>query len=80
MGQSTSDLTAIIQNAQVDDDGSPISLAGAFKLLLSTLTGKSSGGGTDTIVFRAVDDSKDRISATVDSDGNRTAIGARDSS
>ncbi|MDK1103801.1 MAG: hypothetical protein QGD93_09335 [Actinomycetota bacterium] len=80
MGQSTSDLTAIIQNAQVDDDGSPISLAGALRLLLATGTGKSSGGGTGTIVFRDVNDSKDRISATVDSDGNRTAIGARDSS
>lgn len=40
----------------------------------SALLAKLSGGGTATEVFRDIDDSKDRITATVDEDGNRTAI------
>lgn len=36
-------------------------------------TGKASGGGTATIRFRDAGDTKDRIVATVDADGNRTA-------
>lgn len=44
------------------------------RICLAALGGKSSGGGTTTIAFRDVADGKDRISATVDSDGNRTAI------
>jgi len=73
---SVSDITGV----EVDNDGTAISLAGALKLCLSVLTGKSSGGGTATIVFRDIADSKNRISATVDINGNRTAIGTRDAS
>jgi hypothetical protein len=36
--------------------------------------GKASGLGTTTAVYRDLADSKDRISATVDADGNRTAV------
>ncbi|HDZ13378.1 hypothetical protein LCGC14_0643710 [marine sediment metagenome] len=57
-----------------------ITLRQVMKLVLSVLTGISSGGGTDTIVFRDIGDTKDRILATVDSNGNRTAIGTRDGS
>jgi hypothetical protein len=47
----------------------------ANRLQLSALAGKVSGAGTATNTFRnAVADSKDRIVATVDSSGNRTAI------
>jgi hypothetical protein len=52
----------------------------AMRLLLSVMTGKSSGGGTTTITFRDIADSKDRLSCTVDSCGNRTAVGTRDGS
>lgn len=52
----------------------------AIRLALSVLTGKSSGGGTATVVFRDTGDSKNRISATVDANGNRTAVGTRDGS
>ena len=45
-----------------------------MRLLLSVLAGKSNGGGSSTIHFRDSADSKNRISATVDTDGNRTAI------
>ena len=50
----------------------------AVRLMLSVLTGKSSGGGSTTVVFRDIGDSKNRISATVDAAGNRTAVGTRD--
>jgi hypothetical protein len=40
----------------------------------AALAGKSSGGGTATIKFRDAGDAKDRIEATVDADGNRTAM------
>jgi len=69
-----------VADEEYDNDGSAISLRGAIKLLLSVLTGKSSGGGTSTNTFRDIADSKNRVSATVDSDGNRTAVGTRDGS
>jgi hypothetical protein len=67
-----------VHDEEVDNDGTAISLRGALKLLLSVLTGKSSGGGTVTPVFRDLADTKDRISVTVDANGNRTAVGTRD--
>lgn len=69
-----------ILDEEVDNDGTGISLRGAIKLILSILTAKSSGGGTSTLVFRDINDSKDRLSCTVDGDGNRTAVGTRDAS
>jgi len=45
-----------------------------LRLNLSALTGKSSGGGTATLIFRDNGDTKARITATVDEDGNRTAM------
>lgn len=49
-----------------------------MRLFASVLTGKSAGGGGVTITFRDLADSKNRISATVDANGNRTAVGTRD--
>ena len=46
----------------------------AIRLLLSHHTGKSSGGGTNTLVYRDIGDSKDRLTYTVDADGNRSAV------
>ena len=63
-----------ICDEEVDNDGSAISLRGALKLMLSTLTGKSSGGGTATVTFRDLGDTKNRITATVTGTGNRTAV------
>lgn len=48
---------------------------GALRLMLSVLAGKLSGAGTGTETFRnAVADSKARVTATVDTSGNRTTI------
>lgn len=54
------------------------SVADALRIILAFAAGQSSGGGTSTVTFRDVADAKDRISATVDSSGNRTAIGTLD--
>lgn len=46
----------------------------ALRLILAASAGKLSGAATTTIVVRNVGDSKDRITATVDSSGNRSAV------
>ncbi len=45
-----------------------------LRLMLSATAGKASGLATTTAIYRDTNDSKDRITATVDADGNRTAI------
>jgi hypothetical protein len=52
-----------------------LTLRQAMRLIAAASAGKLSGAATTTIVIRnAVADSKDRITATVDSSGNRSAI------
>jgi hypothetical protein len=46
----------------------------ALRLILAACAGKLSGAATTTVTIRNVGDTKDRLVATVDSDGNRTAI------
>lgn len=46
----------------------------AMRIMLASLAGKLSGAATTTVAVRDVGDSKDRISATVDASGNRSAI------
>lgn len=55
-----------------DIDG--FSLEEAQKLILAGAAGKASGMETTTATIRAADDSKTRITATVDVDGNRSAV------
>jgi hypothetical protein len=50
------------------------SLLASMRGVNSVLLGKASGLGTTTAVYRDLADSKARVTATVDSDGNRTAI------
>jgi hypothetical protein len=45
-----------------------------MRLFASVLLGKLSGAGTDTETFRDINDTKDRVVATVDEAGNRTNI------
>lgn len=62
-------LSQILAGGDVDG----FTLEQALKLILA-LAGKVSGAGTGTEVFRAADDSVARITATVDGNGNRTAV------
>jgi len=48
--------------------------AESVRLANSALGGKASGLNTTTAVYRDLADSKDRITATVDADGNRSAV------
>lgn len=45
----------------------------SLRLMLASLAGKLSGAATTTVTIRDTNDTKDRILATVDSNGNRTA-------
>lgn len=65
--------TALLDMANAIETG--LTPRQALRLIASTTAGKLSGAGTATETFRnAVADSKNRIVATVDSAGNRTAI------
>lgn len=45
-----------------------------MRIMLAALAGKSAGGGTGSVTFRDNADAKNRISATLDANGNRTAM------
>ncbi len=45
-----------------------------MRIIFAALSGKTTGGGTVTLNFRDSADSKNRITATVDANGNRTAV------
>ena len=51
-----------------------ITVQGALRAALSALVGLLSGAGGTSIAFRDTGDTKDRIVATVDSDGNRLSV------
>ena len=63
---SDANLTAILEGT--------LDVGEALRIMLAALAGKSSGGGTAAIKFRNQADDADRITATVDASGNRTAI------
>jgi hypothetical protein len=50
------------------------SFLGILRLIFAVLTGKASGGGSTEIAFQDLAGSKPRVTATVDSNGNRTAV------
>ena len=45
-----------------------------LRLILSSVVAKLSGAATTTVAIRDIGDTKDRITATVDSSGNRSAV------
>jgi len=70
--------TANVAAAILDATGgveTNVTMRQALRLILAALAGKISGAGTTTITIRnAVEDDTNRIVATVDSNGNRSAI------
>lgn len=68
-------LSAAAIDAILDDalEGS-LTVRQALRIVLAGVSGKSAGGGSGTITFRDVADTKNRISATVDANRNRTAV------
>jgi len=51
-----------------------LSLRAAMRLCIAAMGGKASGLDTTTAIYRDSADTKDRITATVDANGNRTAV------
>lgn len=77
---TAANLAAVPTSAQIADAvwdeavDSTITARQSIRLANSALGGKASGLNTTTAVYRDLADTKDRISATVDADGNRTAV------
>jgi hypothetical protein len=46
----------------------------SLRIILAAVAGKLSGAATTTVTIRDILDTKNRITATVDADGNRTAV------
>jgi len=46
----------------------------AYRLILATCVAKLAGAATTTVTIRDIADTKNRVSATVDASGNRTAV------
>jgi len=53
---------------------SGLTMRQALRLTAAALFGKLSGAATTTVTIRDVNDTKDRVVATVDADGNRSAV------
>jgi len=67
-------LAAIADAVHDEVTETGVTLRQSVRLMLAALAGKSSGGGTNDIRFRNQADNTDRIRATVDANGNRTAV------
>lgn len=66
-------FSAYLLDTEIVETG--LTLRQALRLVTAATAGKISGGGTATVTIRnAVADGVDRLVATVDSSGNRTAI------
>lgn len=65
-------LTSLDVTGDVVD--STYTLGEALALILAVVAGKASGGGTTTIAYRDLADTKNRVELTVDVSGNRTAV------
>jgi hypothetical protein len=63
-------LSQILAGGDIDG----FTLEETLKLCLAALAGKLDGAATTTITIRSADDSANRIVATVDADGNRSAV------
>lgn len=66
--------SAVMFLAGAIDSGAIDTPAEALRVMLAALAGKVSGAGTTSIAMRDTADTKNRISATVDSSGDRTAL------
>ena len=63
--------SSLLDNSDIETG---YSMREALRLILSALAGKLSGAETTTVIIRNVVDDKNRIVATVDTNGNRTSV------
>lgn len=73
-GVESAALTAIAASLLAAVVEGTVTVLQSMRLWNSAAGGKASGLATTTAVYRDLADTKDRITATVDADGNRTAI------
>jgi hypothetical protein len=66
--------TAAVDSILDDPVEGTFTMRQLLRLMASALFGKASGGGTATITFRDLGDSKNRITATVTANGDRTTV------
>lgn len=74
-GASASEIataTVAALTSRIVEDGK--TMEDLLRIIASALAGKVSGADTSTIKFRDLADTKDRITATLDGMGNRTAL------
>ena len=71
-GERDSVAAALLDLANGVETG--YTLRQVLRILAAAMGGKLSGAATTTVAIRSITDSKDRITATVDSDGNRSAV------
>jgi len=69
---SANDISQEIWNSFAIEGG--FTGADVLRIMLAALAGKVSGAETTTVTIRDTDDSKNRIVATVDASGNRSAV------
>lgn len=69
---SNAGVDAVLDRADGVETG--WTLRQGLRLMLSALAGKLSGAATATVTIRDVNDAKNRIVATVDASGNRSAV------
>ena len=70
-GINTANITEAVWNAPVE---SGVTTNDAIKALLATMAGEATGGGTSTIEFKNPAGDTTRVTMTVDTDGNRSAV------
>lgn len=71
-GSSPADIADALLDDETIEAG--LTVRGALRLISAALAGKLSGAPAGPIVIRNVGDTTDRITATVDADGNRTSV------
>jgi hypothetical protein len=73
MGQKVNSSGAASDPWSVQLEGT-FTAADLLRIASAVLAGKVNGAGTNTETFRSIDDARDAVVATVDQDGNRTAV------
>lgn len=68
---SQDDVTGAVLEAPIEGT---LTLKQVLRLLLSVAAGKITVTGPSTLSFRNMDDTKDRVTGTLDASGNRTAV------
>lgn len=68
---SAADVAAALEGAAVE---AGVTVQQALRLIVAAAAGRTSGAGTSSFAIRDLADTRDRIQATVDAVGNRTAV------